>query len=82
MGWVQLEFDFTVKKKRGTKNRQIDYEAIYREFLKGPLTFAQIEQLSGVSHSGVAQVITTLSLRYPVWSPKRGVYKLTEKGDY
>lgn len=50
--------------------------------MRGPVTFRDIEEATGVSHNGVAQVITTLSLKYPIWSPKRGVYKLYDDDDY
>ena len=59
-----------------------DYEMLYERFKEGPVTFREIEKLTGVAHSGVAQVITTLSIRYPIWSPKRGTYKLIEDKDY
>lgn len=74
--WYQQEFDFTPKRKK------VDYEAIYNELCKGPLTFSQIEQMSGVKHNGVSQVITTLSLRYPVYEVSRGIYKLYGEDDY
>lgn len=66
-----------------TKKRQSpDYEMLHERLLEGPVTFREIEKLTGVAHSGVAQIITTLSLRYPLWSPKRGIYKLIEESDY
>lgn len=85
---IQLElFDWNdpavfspVKKVR--KRKYVDYEQLYQMLLKGPVTFKQIEEVTGVSHCGVAQVITTLTLKYPIWSPKRGVYKLCEDTDY
>lgn len=52
---------------------------LYERLKEGPLTFNEIEKLTCVAHSGVAQVITTLSLRYPIWSPKRGVYTLIDR---
>lgn len=72
------------KEKPKTKRKRVpvDYDLLYQRLLEGPVTFAEIEELSGVAHSGVAQVITTLSLRYPVWSPKRGTYKLMEESDF
>lgn len=72
--------DVFIKPKK--KRKAVDYEELYNLLLQGPLTFRQIEEVTGVSHCGVAQVITTLSLRYPIWSPKRGVYKLCESSDY
>ena len=68
-------------KKR--KRQPVDYDAIYKElFLKGEVTFKQIEDFTGVSHNAVAQVITTLCLRYPIYDVRRGVYKLCEDSDY
>lgn len=84
--WYQQElFDWNspdcfIKPKK--KKRVIDYEELYRLFLTGPVTFNQIEQVTGVSHNGVAQVITTLSLRYPIYELQRGVYKLYGDDDY
>lgn len=72
--------DVFIKPKK--KRKPVDYDMLYELLLAGPLTFRQIEEVTGVSHCGVAQVITTLSLRYPIWSPKRGVYKLCEDSDY
>lgn len=69
-------------KPRKKKRVEVDYDELYKLLLAGPLTFRQIEEITGVKHCGVAQVITTLSLRYPVWSPKRGVYKLYDEEDY
>lgn len=73
---MELFFFFFKKKKK------VDYEAIYQALKEGPLTFSQIEALSGVSHSGVAQVITTLSLKYPIYEYARGLYKLYGDDDY
>ena len=78
--WYQQEFDFTFdtpKPKTRRKRVPVDYDQLYQLFLRGPVTFRDIEEATGVSHNGVAQVITTLSLKYPIWSPKRGVYKLS-----
>ena len=70
----------TVKVKRTRKN--IDYDSLYNLFLAGPVRFKDIEQATGVSHNAVALVITTLSLRYPIYELKRGVYKLATDEDY
>lgn len=85
--WYQQEFDFTFdtpepKPKTRRKRVPVDYDQLYQLFLRGPVTFRDIEEATGVSHNGVAQVITTLSLKYPIWSPKRGVYKLYDDDDY
>lgn len=84
--WYQQEFNFTfdpiVQPVKKRERKKIDYEELYKLFLKGPVTFREIEEATGVAHNGVAQVITTLSLMYPIWSPKRGVYKLYDEEDY
>lgn len=64
------------------KKQPVDYERIYHRLLQGPMTFKDIEEMTGIAHCGVAQVITTLSLRYPVYSPSRGVYKLYGDEEY
>lgn len=64
------------------KRKRVDYDELYKMLLAGPVTFKDIQEATGVSHSGVSQVITTLCLKYPVWSPKRGVYKLCQAQDY
>jgi hypothetical protein len=79
--WRQLEFDFSFCRSR-KKRQPVDYDMLYQRLLQGPLTFADIEKLTGVPHCSVAQIITTLSLNYPLWSPKRGVYKLISDEDY
>lgn len=79
--WYQQEFEFSFGPEKPRK-KKVDYDLIYREMQKRPLSFSQIEALSGVCHSGVAQVITTLSLHYPVYEVSRGLYKLYGDDDY
>ncbi|MCR4948923.1 MAG: hypothetical protein K6A15_07210 [Treponema sp.] len=64
--WYQQEFifDFSIPKK---KKKKVDYKLIISELKKGPLKFSQIQALAGVSRVGVSQVITTLSLHYPLY---------------
>lgn len=76
----KMFFFFFPKKK--AERKYVDYEFLYNKLKEGPLTFNDIQELTGVSRYGVAQVITTLVLKYPVWSPQRGVYKLLEESDY
>lgn len=78
--WVQLEFDFESPAK--SKRKKVDYDFIYQRLQQGPLTFNQIMEITGLSKTGTAQCITTLLLRYPIWSPARGVYKLCQADDY
>lgn len=79
--WYQpeFEFEFTIPKK---KKKKVDYKLLIAELKKGPLTFSQIQALAGVSRAGVSQVITTLSLHYPVYEAARGIYKLYGDDDY
>ena len=79
--WYQQEFifDFSIPKK---KKKKVDYKLLITELKKGPLTFSQIQALAGVSRAGVSQVITTLSLRCPLYEAARGIYKLYGDDDY
>ncbi len=47
----------------------------------GPITSADIEAATGATRRNVTQIITTLSLKYPVWSPRRGEYALLKLDD-
>jgi hypothetical protein len=85
-----LDFIWPAAEKQAEESRKgrrkhtrdaVDYEAVYRLMLSGPVTFRQIKELTGMDSSGASQVITTLSLMYPVWSPARGIYKLIGKDD-
>lgn len=86
--WEQQSFIFewtvdpaSAEPKR--KNKKIDYELLYRSLLQGPLSFTQIGQIAGVTNrSSISQVITTLSLKYPVYEAQRGIYKLYGDDDY
>ena len=77
--WVQLELQFDFRKK--TK-KKIDYNLLVEELRKGPLTFTQIQAIAGIKRADVAQVITTLSLHYPIYEVRRGLYKLSTAEDY
>lgn len=88
MEWVQGElFDFAdpecfIKPTERKKKHQVDYQAIYEELKKGPLSFSDIYKLSGAPYYCVNQVITTLSLRYPIYECGRGMFKLYGDDDY
>ena len=75
-------FFFFEEKQQKKKKLVVDYDYLYQKLLEGPLRSKDIEEITGVSHSGVFQIITTLSINYPIWSPSRGVYKLIEDSDY
>ena len=55
---------------------RVDYARLYGILEKQPLTYDIIKDVTGLNDSGVAQVITTLSLEYPVWNPAKGIYEL------
>lgn len=89
--WKQLELfnfdsdDSFIKPPAGPKKKKkVDYEKLYELFKKQKyVSFSEIERLSGVEHCGVAQVITTLSLRFPIYETEIfGVYKLYGADDY
>ena len=64
------------------KNKKVDYNKIVAELKKGPLSFSQIQVLAEVERCKVSQVITTLSLHYPIYECGRGMYKLYGDDDY
>lgn len=80
--WDQQSFDFIWEEEPKPKKKKVDYDLIVQKLKEGPLTFSQIKALAGVSHYGVAQVITTLSLHYPIYEAARGLYKLYGADDY
>lgn len=63
------------RKPAGPKVK-VDYEKLYEILQRQPLTYDIIKHETGLNDSGVAQVITTLSLEYPVWNPTKGIYEL------
>lgn len=88
--WVQQSFEFVwdevpsnppaVPKR---KNKRVDYKLLYESLKQGPLTFTQIGQLAGIENrNSISQVITTLSLHYPIYEADRGIYKLYGDDDY
>lgn len=70
------------KKHRKRERIFVDYDALYERLKRGPIRFSEIKNMTGVKHSGVAQVITTLSLKYPIYEVDRGVYKLYGAEEY
>jgi hypothetical protein len=55
---------------------KVDYERLLEIMQRQPLTYDIIKRETGLNDSGVARVITTLSLKYPVWKPAKGIYEL------
>lgn len=65
----------------------VDYVKLYNA-LFGPGKLVTVQELkaelyveTGVHFNSVAQVITTLSIHYAIWSPYQGVYKIMEIDD-
>ncbi|MDR1306028.1 MAG: hypothetical protein LBK74_00450 [Treponema sp.] len=61
------------------KQRVFDFsplteEELYRRMRERPLSYKEIQVLTGASHAGMTNIITSLSLRYPVYQPCRGLY--------
>lgn len=77
----QLEFIFTFEKVKKAKVA-VNYSLLYERLKKSPVTTAELSRITGRKGGALQQVITTLSLEYPVWCPRRGVYKLCEMSDY
>jgi hypothetical protein len=55
---------------------EVDYEKLYAILRQQPLTYDIIKGVTGLKNNAVVEVITTLSLRYPLYSPGKGVYEL------
>jgi hypothetical protein len=75
--WRQLEFDFSPLPRKKKPRKIVNYDLL-AEYVRqaGEVTFAEISELTESSAGGTAQIIDTLSLRYPLWSPRRGVYRM------
>ena len=58
------------------KRKYVDYDRLYELLKAGPVSFERIREETGLDKKGAYQVVTTLSLKYPVYSPERGVYTL------
>ena len=69
---IQLFDCYYIERKR----KYVDYDRLYELLKKSPVSFEQIRQETGLDKKGAYQVITTLSLKYPVYSPERGMYAL------
>lgn len=69
---IQLFDYYYIERKR----KYVDYEHLYELLKKSPVSFEQIRRETGLDKKGAYQVVTTLSLKYPVYSPERGMYAL------
>lgn len=74
--WTEEELQRLRLSKRPAKRKYIDYDRLYALLKVGPVSFERIREETGLDKKGAYQVVTTLSLKYPVYSPCRGVYAL------
>jgi hypothetical protein len=63
------------QRPRGVKEKY-DLEPIVALLKHQPITYDIIKELTGLNDRDVAQIITSLSLEYPLWNPARGIYEL------
>ena len=69
-------FLHTEEKHDRKKGSPIDYEKIYAILRHQPITYEIIRHITGLKDNEIVRVITTLSLRYPLYSPGKGIYEL------
>jgi hypothetical protein len=55
---------------------KINYGALYELLRKRPVTYRDIMRITGRMKTAVPGIITTLSLKYPLYQVSRGVYAL------
>jgi hypothetical protein len=68
--------------RRRRKKRRVDYEKLYNILLSKPLDYAAIREVTGVPNSGIGAIIDTLTVRYPLYQIRKGVYGLLkDEGD-
>jgi hypothetical protein len=64
------------KENAGMGKGKINYGALYDLLRKRPITYRDIMRLTGREKTAVPGIITTLSLKYPLYQVSRGVYAL------
>jgi hypothetical protein len=67
--------------KRRRKKRWVDYEKLYNILLSEPLDYAKIRAVTGVPNSGIGQIIDVLTVRYPLYQIRKGVYGLLKNSE-
>jgi hypothetical protein len=71
----------TIKKTFMKRTRvTVDYDRLHALLLAGPLDYAAIRKATGLPNSGIVTVIDNLTLRYPLYRIRKGVYGLLEDG--
>jgi hypothetical protein len=55
---------------------KINYAALYGLLRRRPITYRDIMRITGREKTAVPGIITTLSLKYPLYQVSRGVYAL------
>jgi hypothetical protein len=68
-------------RKKRRKKKTVQYGKLYNILLREPLDYAKIRAVTGVSNSGIMQIIDTLTLRYPLYQISKGVYGLLKDDD-
>jgi hypothetical protein len=58
------------------KKNHVDYKKLHEALKTGPLTYARIREITGLRNSSIMHVIDTLSLMYPLYQVRKGVYGL------
>jgi hypothetical protein len=67
--------------KQPNENFEELYRHLYEIMKRQPITYDIIRRESGgLNNSKIAQIITTLSIRYPVYTPAKGIYELLGPG--
>jgi len=59
-----------------------NYKILVDMLKKGPVNSKMIMRKLGVPQTTAYSMINNLSLDMPIWSPKRGTYKLLERSDF
>lgn len=59
-----------------------NYSILIEMLKKGPVNSKMIMRRLGVTQSTAYSMINNLSCDMPIWSPKRGTYKILEQSDF
>jgi hypothetical protein len=62
--------------KKSRIKTPVDYDKLIAIAKVQPLTYEIIKRETGLNDNGVAEVITTLSLRCALYDPAKGIYEL------
>lgn len=66
----------------GKTRKKVDYEELYNILKREPLNYAKIRAATGATNVKIQRIINALSLRYPLYQIRKGVYGLLkDEGD-